>query len=75
MPRWHGHEVRTVRIQTTGGYRGPRGLSGLIEIWVSDDEHALPDKAAMNIKVGWWCSSFFPKTVEGERPSRRSPIP
>jgi len=50
--RWHGHEVQTVRIQTTGGYRGPGGLSGAIDIWVSDDERTLPCKVKMKIAVG-----------------------
>ena len=50
--RWGGHEVQTVRMQLTGGYRGPGGLSGVVDVWVSDDERAVPYKVRMKIAVG-----------------------
>jgi tetratricopeptide (TPR) repeat protein len=50
--RWHGRDVQTVRIQTSGSYRGPGGLSGVVDIWISDDERALPCKARMKVAVG-----------------------
>jgi tetratricopeptide (TPR) repeat protein len=50
--RWCGHEVQTVRMQSIARYRGPAGLSGIVDIWVSDDERAVPYKVKMKIAVG-----------------------
>lgn len=49
---WRGIEVQTVRMQSVAHYRGPGGLSGVIDIWVSDDERALPYKVKMKVAVG-----------------------
>lgn len=49
---WRGQEVKTVRMQSVGHYRGPGGLSGAIDIWVSDDERAVPYKVKMKVAVG-----------------------
>ena len=50
--RWRGRDVQTVRVQSVGHYRGPGGLSGAVDIWVSDDERAVPYWAAMKVAVG-----------------------
>ncbi len=50
--RWHGQEVQTVRMQFVGRYRGPGGLSGAVDIWISDDERAVPYKVKMKVAVG-----------------------
>ena len=50
--RWQGHEVQTVRVQAVGHYRGPGGLSGAVDIWVSDDERAVPYRVRMKVAVG-----------------------
>lgn len=49
---WRGQAVQAVRVQSIGRYRGPAGLSGVIDIWVSDDERAVPYKVKMKIAVG-----------------------
>jgi hypothetical protein len=44
--------VQTVRVQAEGHYRGPGGLSGAVDIWVSDDERAVPYRVRMKVAVG-----------------------
>jgi hypothetical protein len=50
--RWQGREVQTVRVKVFGGYRGPGGLSGAVDIWISDDERAVPYRVKMKVAVG-----------------------
>lgn len=50
--RWEGRNVDTVRVQSAGAYKGPGGLSGLVDLWVSDDDQAIPYRGRMKIAVG-----------------------
>jgi hypothetical protein len=50
--RWRGREVRAVRMQSIGQYRGAGGLSGAVDIWFSDDDRALPYRVKMKVAVG-----------------------
>lgn len=50
--QWRGRDVQAVRMQSVGHYRGPGGLAGAIDIWVSDDEDAVPYKVKMKVAVG-----------------------
>jgi hypothetical protein len=50
--KWRGRDVRTVRMQAIGHYRGPGGLSGAVDVWISDDERAIPYKVKMKVAVG-----------------------
>ncbi len=50
--RWNDRDVRTVHVRSVGQYRGPGGLSGIVDLWVSDDERALPYRARMKVAVG-----------------------
>jgi len=50
--RWQGRDVQAVRIQSTGRYRGPGGMSGAVDIWISDDERSVPYRVKMKVAVG-----------------------
>ena len=50
--RWRGRDVRAVRLQSQGRYRGAGGVSGAVDIWMSDDEQALPYRVKMKVAVG-----------------------
>jgi hypothetical protein len=50
--RWGGQDVPTVRIRSVGRYRGPGGLSGAVDMWISADERAVPYKVKMKVAVG-----------------------
>jgi len=50
--RWRGRRLDVVHVQSVGGYRGPGGLSGVVDVWVSADERAIPYKARMKVAVG-----------------------
>jgi hypothetical protein len=50
--RWQGREVSAVHMQSVGAYKGPGGLSGTIDFWMSDDERSVPYKARMKVAVG-----------------------
>jgi hypothetical protein len=49
---WKGREVATVHLQSFGRYKGPAGLSGVIDMWISDDDRAVPYRARMKVSVG-----------------------
>ena len=70
--RWHDRDVRTVHIQSVGQYRGPGGLSGIVDLWVSDDERALPYRARMKVAVGSVELELLPDRAQGAAvPHRR----
>ena len=50
--RWCDRNVPTVHVRSVGQYRGPGGLSGAVDLWVSDDERAVPYRARMKVAVG-----------------------
>jgi hypothetical protein len=50
--RWRGRAVRAVRMQSRGRYRGAGGVSGAVDIWVSDDERALPYRVKLKVALG-----------------------
>lgn len=66
--RWEGREVETVRLRSEGRYRGPGGLSGGIDLWVSHDERAVPYKVRMKVAVGSVVLQLLPD--EDEVPSQ-----
>jgi hypothetical protein len=49
---WHGRKRSAVHMQSTASYRGAGGLSGTVDIWISDDERALPYRVKMKVAVG-----------------------
>jgi hypothetical protein len=44
--------VDVVHMQSIGDYRGPGGLSGVVDVWVSADARAIPFRATMKVAVG-----------------------
>jgi len=50
--RWRGQLVDVVHMQSIGDYRGPGGLSGVVDVWVSADARAIPFRATMKVAVG-----------------------
>lgn len=50
--RWSGRDLDTVHVQSAGAYRGPGGLSGVVDAWVTNDERAVPLRARMRLGVG-----------------------
>jgi len=49
---WRGRDVRAVHMQAAASYRGPGGLSGVVDLWISDDERAVPYRVKMKVAVG-----------------------
>ena len=66
--RWRDQDVQTVRIQSAGHYGGPGGLSGAVEIWISDDERALPLQVKMKVALGSVRLELLPQEQTGARP-------
>jgi hypothetical protein len=64
--RWAGREVETVHVQSVGAYRGPGGLSGTVDAWVTADERAVPLRARMKLCVGSVTLELMPPRREGE---------
>lgn len=58
--KWRGRQVDVVHVQSVGDYRGPGGLSGVVDVWVSADERAIPYKAKMKVAVGSVCLELLP---------------
>jgi hypothetical protein len=50
--RWAGHEVEAVKVEAFGHYKGPAGLSGRVETWISRDGRAIPYKAKIKLGLG-----------------------
>ena len=48
-------------MQLLGDYRGPAGLSGVVDVWVSADSRASPYKARMKAAVGSVCLELQPQ--------------
>jgi len=57
-----------------GSYKGPGGLSGLVTVWITDDERALPVRAKMKVSVGPVTLTLLPEPAD-ERPPHASPTP
>ena len=63
--RWRGREVATVHVESFGRYKGPAGLSGLVDVWVSDDERALPYRVKMKVAIGSVTIELIPDELTG----------
>jgi hypothetical protein len=50
--RWRGRDVPAVRMRSVGRYRGAGGMSGGVDIWMSDDERSVPYRVKMKVAVG-----------------------
>lgn len=50
--RCRSAEVEAARVQLLAGYRGPAGLSGTIDLWISADGRAVPCRARLKAAVG-----------------------
>jgi uncharacterized protein DUF3108 len=61
--RWRGRAVPTVRMQSRGRYRGAGGMSGAVDIWMSDDDRALPYRVKMKVAVGSVVLELLPEAA------------
>lgn len=50
--RWQGRDVDTICVEIGVASRGPAGLQGALQLWISDDAHAIPYRAKMAIAIG-----------------------
>ena len=62
---WRDTQVATVKVEMAGHYRGPGGLSGLITLWISDDERAIPLKSKMKVALGSVDLELLPEAGPG----------
>jgi tetratricopeptide (TPR) repeat protein len=63
--RWAGREVEAVHVQSVGAYRGPGGLSGVVDAWVTDDARAVPLRARMKLATGSVVLELLPESRGG----------
>jgi len=71
---WRDQRVPTVKVESMGSYKGPGGLSGLVTVWITDDERALPVRAKMKVSVGPVTLTLLPEPAD-ERPPHASLTP
>lgn len=64
--RCQGREVDTRRVQLLAGYRGPAGLSGAIDLWISSDARALPCRARLKVAIGSVALELLPEERAGQ---------
>ncbi len=64
--RCRGREVDTQRVLVTAGYRGPAGLSGAIDLWVSSDPQAVPCRARLKVAIGSVALELLPDERAGQ---------